>query len=129
MNSGKRTTGILVLLLAALAPFGRAAGQETKCTVQASWAPPATGSKPVLYHAWVRARAFGETEFGAWEEWPTTPEPSEALNLDAGFCYQVKVQAEDAEKHLGPFSIPSEEFCCGDEDQGPGQPGQPVRLE
>lgn len=131
------TIFICLLAVFCLLSAEAALGQAEICSVEASWAPPTTGTRAVMYHVWVRSRLEEEEDFGDWKEWFATTEPSQVLEFESGRCYEVKVRAEDTAQILGPFSIPSAEFCCGGSDigdlgegnQGPGAPGQPFRID
>jgi len=107
---------------------------QTDYDVEATWTKPAIGTPPVMYHVWVRSKEDGTEAFNKWEKWHSTSGLKQILTFEKGRCYEVKINAEDKDKVLGPFSIPSWEYCGidssgGGGSGGPGQPGQPTRKE
>ncbi len=124
--------GGLCGLVVSIALVSTGWAQTETYDVEATWTKPTYGSEPTSYHVWVRSKADGAEVFDNWEEWATTSELSHVLTFEKERCYEVRINAEDTNGNIGPFSTPSLEFCgtkMPDEESGPGQPGQPVRKE
>ena len=121
--------GILFGLVASIALVSAGLAQTGTYEVEVTWTKPTVGTEPVMYHLWVRSKEDGSEQFGDWEKGESTPNLSKILTYKTGFCYEVRVQAEDKDGLVGPYSIPSLEYCgvIIDQDSGPGQPGPPIR--
>lgn len=121
--------GILFGLVVSFAMVSTGLAQTGTQEVEVTWTQPTVGTEPVMYHLWVRSKEDGAEKFGEWEKGESTPNLSQILTYKTGFCYEVRVQAEDKDGNIGPFSIPSLEYCgiTIDQDSGPGQPGKPSR--
>lgn len=126
--------GVLCGLVFSITLASTGWAQTETYDVEATWTKPAIGTLPVMYHVWVRSKEDGTEVYNKWEKWHSTSELKQILTFIKGRCYEVKVNAEDKDEVLGPFSIPSWEYCGidfsgGGETGGPGQPGQPIRIE
>jgi len=122
--------GAICYLLISLAFVSTGLAQTEEYDADVTWTKPGFGSDPVLYHVWVREKEDGTESFGPWGEWKSTPELKVVLTFKRGFCYEVKVNAEDIDGIIGPDSKTSVEYCVVGVDgnqTGPGQPGQPIQ--
>lgn len=119
--------GILFWLAASNAMVSTGLAQTETYDVEVTWTAPTIGTAPVMYHVWVRSKEDGAAEFGPWEKVESTPGLSQILTYKTGYCYEVKVHAEDKDGRIGPFSTPSMEYCgiTTYGDSGPGRPGKP----
>jgi hypothetical protein len=125
--------GVLCGLVFSITLASTGWAQTEPYDVEATWTAPSIGTPPVMYHVWVRSKEDGTEVFNKWEKWHSTSGLKQILTFEKGRCYEVKINAEDKDQVLGPFSIPSWEYCgidfSGGDNGGPGQPGQPIRIE
>lgn len=130
----RKISNLAVLMVLACITVAPAASSEP-VSAKYTWLEPSTGTTPVQYLVEMRFRHQDDADFGLWGQMGETREQFFILFFEPGYCYQIRVRAQDAAGLLGPYSTPSVESCQPViEDTGggldelpplpPGKPGE-----